>query len=126
MLKKLNAVEVTKDDLARVLTESDRRHDEGSAKEGDAFFIIISLFSKQPDKVQAIFHRLSALAKIVDNKDAPGFVLPSKKNGAVLTKQELVEAAAIYPLSEVDGEICFELDGFILKALELAEVEGSC
>jgi len=126
MIKKLNSINVTKKDLARVLTESDKRHDEGTVKDGDALFIIVSLFSKQPEKAKAIFHRLAALAKIVDKKDASGFTLPSKKNGAVLTKQELVEAAAIFPLSEIDGEICFELDGFLSKALELAEVEGCC
>jgi hypothetical protein len=126
VIENLNSVVVTKEDLARVLIESDKRHNEGSAEDGDAIYIIVSLFSKQPEKVQAIFHRLAALAKIVDKKDARGFTLLSKKNGAVLTKQELVEAAAVFPLSENDGVIYFELEGFLLKALELAEVEGCC
>ena len=37
----------------------------------------------------------------------------SQKSGAVLTKSELIEAAATYPLSEIDGDIGFEIYGFL-------------
>ena len=49
----------------------------------------------------------------------------SHKSGAVLTKRELIEPAATYPLSEIDGDIGFEIHGFLLKALEFAEAEGA-
>jgi len=37
----------------------------------------------------------------------------SRKSEAVLTKRELTEAAATYPLSEIDGDIGFEIHGFL-------------
>ena len=37
----------------------------------------------------------------------------SHKPGGVLTKRELIEAAATYPLSEIDGDIGFEIHGFL-------------
>jgi hypothetical protein len=41
-----------------------------------------------------------------------------------LTKNELIKSAVTFPLSEVNGDIGFEINGFLTKALEFAEAEG--
>ncbi len=125
MLEKLNSVIVTGEELHQVLDESDKLHDDGLAENGDGIYLIVRLFSGQPERAQAIYFRMTALAKIIENQKAPGWVLPSYKDGAVLANYELIETAATFPLSEIDGDIGFEISGFLSKALELAEAEGS-
>ena len=125
LIEKLNSVVVTVDELTDVLNESDRRHDAGKAEDGDGIYLIVGMFADQPERAQAIYFRMEALARIIKQRDARGWTMPSHKSGAVLTKHELIEAAAIYPLSEIDGGIGFEIFGFLSKALEFAETEGS-
>lgn len=125
MIERLNTVIVTKEELSDVLEESDRLHDEGTAENGDGIYLVTKMFSGQPERAQAIYFRMIALSKIIEKQSAQGWTLPSNKAGAVLTKQELIGAAATFPLSEIDGDVGFEINGFLSKALELAEIEGS-
>ena len=125
LVDRLNSVVVTVEELTEVLNESDKRHEAGTAEDGDGMYLIVSMFANQPERAQAIYFRMEALAKIIEKKDAPGWTMPSHKSGAVLTKRELFEAAATYPLSEIDGDIGFEIHGFLSKALEVAEAEGT-
>jgi len=125
LIDKLNSVVVTVDELTEILNESDQRHNAGTAEDGDGMYMIVSMFADQPERAQAIYFRMKALAKIIKKRDAPGWTMPSHKSGAVLTKRELIEAAATYPLSEIDGDIGFEIRGFLSKALEFAESIGA-
>lgn len=124
LIEKLNSVVVTVDELTEILNELDQRHDGGTAKDGDGMYLIVSMFADQPERAEAIYFRMKALAKIIEKRDAPGWTMPSHKSGALLTKRELIKAAATYPLSEIDGDIGFEIHGFLSKALEFAEAEG--
>jgi len=122
----LNAVPVTKEELERVITEAEKLHAVGTDEDGGGMYLIARLFKEQPQKAEAIYFRMMALANIIEKQSAPGWTLPSTKDGAVFTKQELIDATAVFPLSVVDGDVGFELKGFLSKALELAEVEGTC
>jgi len=125
LLEDLNSVIVTVEELAELVHELDEEHDRGTAEEGDGIYFIVSKFADQPKRAQAIYFRMAALAKIVQGKSAHGWTMPSHKPGAVLTKRELLETAATYPLSVIDGHVGFELNGFLVKALEFVKVEGS-
>ena len=125
IIERLNSVIVTSQELSEVLDEADKLHDNGKAEDGDGIYLISSTFRGQPDRAQAIYFRMVALSKIIGSNSAPGWTMESNKEGAVLTKQELIEAAAIFPLSGVDGDIGFEKNGFLSKALEFAEIEGT-
>jgi len=113
----LNAVPVTKEELERVITEAEKLHAEGTDEDGGGMYLIARLFKEQPQKAEAIYFRMMALANIIEKQSAPGWTLPSTKDGAVFTKQELIDATAVFPLSVVDGDIGFELKGFLSKAL---------
>lgn len=125
LVDRLNSVVVTVEELTEVLNESDKRHETDIAEKGDGIYLVVSMFADQPERAKAIYFRMEALAKIIEKKDAPGWTMSSHKSGAVLTKRELIAAAAIYPLSEIEGDIAFEIHGFLSKALEFAEVEGT-
>ena len=124
-LKSINEVVVSPDDLAEVIDEINRRHENNEYEAGDAIYICAIKFSGQHQKSMAVHSRLSALAKIVDSDEAPGWTKPPKPDGCIWTRGELLEVAASYPVSEIDGDFAFEVDGFLAKALQLIEVEGS-
>lgn len=125
ILKSLNEVVVTPDDLTDVIEELNLRHEKGEYEQGDSLIITAIKFSGQPNKGMAVHTRMTALAKIIDGDSAPGWTKPPNQDGAVWTKGELIEVAASYPLSEIDGDFGFEVNGFLAEALRLIEVEGS-
>ena len=94
-------------------------------EQGDGIYVVASMYQGKPKKAQAVYFRISALAEIVEKQQAPGWTLPKTTEGWVPTREELLRAAAVFPLSEVDGDIGFDLEGFLAKALELADVEGN-
>jgi hypothetical protein len=66
-----------------------------------------------------------ALGKIINKQAAPGWALPLK-DGRVLAHEALIKTAAVGPLLNDDDGFSFELEGFLAKALELADAEGTC
>ncbi len=125
MLARLNSIVVTSEELSKVLDEADKLHKSGNDEAGGGLYLIASMFKGQPLRAQAIYIRMESLAKIIESKSAPGWTLGKNENGLVLTRQELIDVAAVFPLSEVDEDIGFEKNGFLSKALELAESEGT-
>jgi formylmethanofuran dehydrogenase subunit D len=125
LLEELNSVVVTVQELSETLHELEEEHDRGTAEEGDGICSVVSKFADQSERAQAIYFRMVALANIITRKGAHGWTMPSHKSGAVLTKSELIETAATYPLSVIDGRVGFEVNGFLSKALESAEAEGT-
>jgi hypothetical protein len=127
VIEELNSVTVTKEELKLVIAESEKLRAQGMDAEEAAINVIGRLFEEeQLDKVMAIYSRLYALSKIISKQAAPGWTLGKGKDGFVLTHKALIDAAAIFPLSRINGDISFELEGLLAKALELAEAEGPC
>ena len=126
MIDRLNSVMVAKDELDLVVTENEKLHAEGRDVDGSGMYLIARLFKHDPDKASAIYYRMAALAEIIAKQAAPGWTFGEDKEGGVLTHQALLDAAAVFPLSMIDGDVGFALDGFLAKALELAEAKGTC
>jgi len=126
MIDKLNSIVVAKEEVELVVTEAEKLHAEGGDVDDGGMYLIARLFKHDPDKVSAICFRMAALAKIITKQAAPGWTLGKDKEGGVLTHQALLEAAAVFPLSMIDGDVGFELEGFLAKALELVEAKGTC
>lgn len=124
IIELLNSITVTKKELSDVLDEADVLHDNGMAENGDGIYLVSKLYRGQPEKARAIYFRMVALSRIIKDQRDPGWTLPSNKDGAILTKNELIKSAVTFPLSEVNGDIGFEINGFLTKALEFAEAEG--
>ena len=78
-----------------------------------------------PDRAQAIYFRMLAFG-VIQRTGCPRLDSREDGKGAVLTHQALIDAAAVYPLSMMMAILRFELEGFLAKALELAEAEGHC
>jgi hypothetical protein len=127
MLTHLNKAKVKVEELEAVVREAERRHEMNSAKDGDGLFLVLSMFSHAgPQKVQAIYFRLFALARLIAREHLPGWTEPERYKGAVLTHQALIDSAAICPLAFVDGDIGFDKTVLLQKALELVQPQGRC
>lgn len=125
-LEHINAIKVTKEDLLGILNECAERHEKGLAEAGDGIYIVVSRFHDQHDKGMAVFFRMEALNKLIDKINTPGFTMPVKQKDFIWVREELAEVAATYPLIKVKKRYCFEVEGFLAKAFELREPEGTC
>ena len=67
---------------------------------------------------------MNALAKLVEERDAPGWTLPKLPDGSIPTQQAVFTAAAVHPLVEQDGEMVFDRASFLDRVLEVADPEG--
>ena len=123
ILEDLNCVSVTSNDLDRVLHKAEKRRKAGTAEDGDGIFLIASMFRGSPQKAQAIYFRMLGLAEILQEHELPGWTV-RRKDGLVLTKSELINAAALCPLAKIsEHKIGFDKESLIAKALELADAE---
>ena len=125
LLDRLNSVEVTFEDLNTIFEQYAELDEEGRDLPDMAFYLIAENNKGDIQKGQAVSFRVRALGEIIQQKKAPGWTRPGIEEGCTLTKHELIHAAAVFPLSEVNGDVGFELQGFLAKALELADVEGN-
>ena len=68
---------------------------------------------------------MTALARLEVGNPIKGWTLGKTPDGAVLTHQAVLAAAATFPLSlDEDGEFIFERKLFLNKVLEIADSEG--
>jgi len=128
LIERLNSVRVKSDELERVLCESEKRHKQGEAgDENEGMLLTVTMFPRKPQKAQAVYFRLLALARLLEQEQPAGWSMPCRKDGAILTKRELISAAAVCPLVKVDADhVGFERESLLAKALELTEPEGTC
>ena len=124
-LNYLNGAEVSFEDLNTIFEQFADLDNEQKDLPDMALFLIAENNKGDVQKSQAVMCRFYALAQIVRDNKAPGWTLPVPKEGYTLTRHELIHAAAVFPLSEVNGDVGFELDAFLAKALELAKSEGT-
>jgi hypothetical protein len=74
----------------------------------------------------AIDFRLAALARVICDGDARGWVLPSTTPGADSVHSDLLQAAAEEPLIEgPDGRASFNVQNFQRRVLRIAESQGN-
>ena len=124
ILEELNRVSVTGNDLDRVLHKAEKLHKGGKAEAGGGIFLIASMFRGSPQKAQAIYFRMLGLAEILQEQELPGWAV-RRPEGLILTKSELIKAAALCPLTKVgEHKIGFDRESLLAKALELADAEG--
>ncbi len=126
LLKIVNSIKITKDDLLKVIHELAKRHEEGTYEPGDAMYIAAAFFHDIHDKGMAVFFRLEALAELIDKINTPGFTRKDREDGSVWTREELAVVAASYPLNKNGNRFSFDAEGFMAKAFELLEPEGNC
>src|SRR3974390_1024243 len=123
-LEYLNSVEVSFEELNGIFEQAADLDEQQRNIPDVALFLIAEKNKGDVRKSQAVMSRFYALGQIVKDERAPGWTVPVPKEGYTLTRHELIHAAAVFPLSDIDGDVGFEPEGFLAKALELAKSEG--
>jgi hypothetical protein len=124
MVARLNAMHVTRKDLWRVAREAEKMH-KVSPGEFESMFLVARLFRGQPAKAQAVYFRMEALARLLQERGAPGWTLPKLEDGAIPIQKAVFLAAAVEPLTKVRDDIGFEYKPFLQRVLAEADIEGS-
>jgi len=126
LIEDLNSVLLKEEELFKVIDDYRQARDAGMCSVVTGRIAEKTLSSENPGKAKAILCRLQALSQMIENRDLNNWlfsdgicVMPSIANKA------LVSAAAVHPLSVIDGGIKFEKESFLARILELVETEGS-
>ncbi len=88
-------------------------------------FLIAARYKGDPQKAQAVYFRMEALARILEAEAAPGWTLPKLPDGSIPTQEAVFSAVAFEPLTRVGEEIGFESASFLRRVLTEAEAEGN-
>lgn len=127
LVEMLNAIEISEDELSVVLSASKALHRDDPEAAGDRLDLPVrGRMPLEANKVAAIFFRMSALARLIDTHQTDVWATAADEEGASYARQELLQAAAMYPLSIIDDEIGFDREGLLAKALELADARRPC
>ncbi len=124
MLKRLNDIVVSPEEIFRVVEEGEEWRRDNPDSDGAGIFLIAQHYKGEPEKAQAVYFRMLAVAKLLDSEDLPGWVLPKQSDGAITAKEGVFRVAATHPLSFIGTDICFEQSTFLAKVLEVSEHEG--
>jgi hypothetical protein len=121
ILEEVNKTPVSNDEMVEVVQEIAAMEPEERGFEGN-MVTIARLHHHNPDKGQAIFFRLQALARFLMEEGATGWTV-QLTNGTTLTSEPMFTAAGVHPLTVRDGEFTFERESFLQKILEVADLE---
>ena len=122
----LNAVVLGEEELFIIINKAKWAAEIGMCPMMTGLVTIKKLFDEIPEKAKAIIYRLQALSMMIENDELQNWLMAD--GGSVMpaiAHKALVSAAAVHPLSVIDGEIAFEKESFLRKVLESAEHAGS-
>jgi hypothetical protein len=122
----LNAVALREEELFIIINKAKWASEIGMCPMMTGLVTIKKLFDEIPEKAKAIICRFQALSMMIENDELKNWLLAD--GGSVMpaiAHKALVSAAAIHPLSVINGEIAFEKESFLRRVLESAEYEGS-
>lgn len=124
MLNELNSVRLTQKDVLRVVKRAAKEHLKGGDNTDLAICTSVIVFEKQPEKGQAVFFRLRALAKLMRQDGLRGWTITGAEEDGTFANAAVFGAAAEQPLIFVDGDAAFERESFLKRVLEIAEPRG--
>jgi hypothetical protein len=122
LVERLNKTTVTKKEILEIVEKSEHHDDERKNFFGH-IQTLVALHQGDQEKVSAIMFRMEALAKLIQGEGIPGWTESEAPDGSVLTQESVFAAAAVHPLIEKDGDVEFDRESFLLRVLELAEVD---
>ena len=122
----LNAIELKEEELFKVINNARWAHEVGMCSLMTGWLAAKKLYDEIPGKAKAILARLEALSIMMEKDELRSWLLSDEiKVMPAIAHKALVSAAAVHPLSIINGDITFEKESFLQKILELAESEGS-
>ena len=122
----LNAVVLGEEELCIIINKAKWASEIGMCPMMTGLVTIKKLFDEIPEKAKAIIYRFHALSMMIENDELKNWLMAD--GGSVMpaiAHKALVSAAAIHPLSVINGEIAFEKESFLRRVLESAEYEGN-
>jgi hypothetical protein len=125
-INSLNATGLEEKDLSKVIDDVIWAHEVGMGSLMSGWIVTKRLYEEIPDKAEAILARLKALSAMIRNGELDSWLLGDTSGvPPAIANKAIVSAAAVHPLTVVDGDIVFEKESFLRMILELAEPEGS-
>lgn len=122
----LNAVALREEELFIIINKAKWASEIGMCPMMTGLVTIKKLFDEIPEKAKAIIYRFQALSMMIENDELKNWLMAD--GGSVMpaiAHKALVSAAAIHPLSVINGEIAFEKESFLRRVLESADYEGN-
>ena len=93
ILESVNEVQISAEDLLRVLEETQKLAKEKRSFEG-RMHVAARLYQDDSDKAIAVAFRMRALFELLGSEDGiPGWSLPRLPDGSILTQDSVVAAA---------------------------------
>lgn len=122
LMARINKVEVAVDDFLEIVEKTGEIPEEDRCYE--TFVITVCECGHHGDMLQAIMFRLQALARTIGDDLIRGWTLEKQDDGNVPTSRYLFMAAAAEPMIDVNGDVGFDREFLLQRALKLAEAEG--
>lgn len=126
---KVNAVDISVDDLRRAVEEVQQLAPEDRDWEG-RLLVLNRLFRRSPHKGIAIEYRLVAMCRLLEAELPPGWALPEWPlpkgvDGSIAVDAAMWRATAIEQLVFGEGDPMFDRASFVERVASFAESEGS-
>lgn len=123
LLRRINKVSITKDDVLEFVRETGELDPESRDFTGLSV-TAIRLHPGDVDKVGALMFRMEALARLIESPHMKGWTYPKAPDGGTWTSEPVFAATAVQPLILNEaGKPAFEPRSFMHKVLELAELD---
>ncbi len=120
LLETVNRTPIPLDDMILFVQETGLLEAEDRDFEGHTI-TAVRLFSGEPEKVQSIMFRMTALARLEVSGELPGWVQPERPGGAVMTHGAIFAAAAKVPLHHKARRFCVRPQGIIDQSISAGE-----
>jgi hypothetical protein len=122
----LNAIMLKEGELFKVINDARWAHEIGMCSLMTGRLAVKKLYDEIPGKANAILARLEALSIMMKNDELKSWLLSDEISVMpAIAHKALVSAAAVHPLSIINGDITFEKESFLRKILEVSETLGS-
>ena len=126
---KVNAVEISVDDLRRAVEEVQQLPPQDRDWEG-RLLVLNRLFRRTPNKGIAIEYRIVALCRVLEAEEVPGWALlewplPKASDGSIAVAEAMWRATATEHLVFGAGDPTFERTRFLERVSSFAESEAS-
>jgi hypothetical protein len=122
----LNAVRLDEEDLFEAIQAATDAYENGECHMMTGVITTMQLFITTPEKAKAVVFRLQALGVMIENDQLKSWIrMDGARAVPTIMQKALVSAAAVHPLSLIDGDILFEKESFLRRVLELAESVGN-
>lgn len=119
-LNKINQTPISIDEMKSYLKALEQEPD---ASLGRAVMVAKNVFNDNFEKCMSVNMRMTALVKLIDSEQLPGWVKPSTDHSSFMVAPNVYAAAGVEPLVEKDSALVFDKDALLKRAFQLGSVD---